>query len=290
MVVNRSEENGWLTPPASLDEQPALPQDRTTLLKRLVWIAGQILLILASFQVYKTVRKFGIREDPQIAFDHAVDVINFQDSLGLFFEEGMQRWALDRGEWYILIFNNLYAYYTWWVVGGMMVLAFFAPERYRYIRRAFYISMLLVTPMYLLYPLAPPRFMNEISGFGYNYDFVDTLAVWGPNYFSDTGIVQGNRHAAMPSMHCGWTVFSAIAFSMVFKSPKVRIGIVAFFAALILYIVIVTGNHYWIDGAVGWMFIATAFVINRYIPYPLIKRYLAGSGESSEQSVQQQAD
>lgn len=287
MVVNRSEENGWLTPPASLDEQPALPRDRSTLLKRLVWIAGQILLILASFQVYKTVRKFGIREDPQIAFDHAVDVINFQDSLGLFFEEGMQRWALDRGEWYILIFNNLYAYYTWWVVGGMMVLAFFAPERYRYIRRAFYISMLLVTPMYLLYPLAPPRFMNEISGFGYNYDFVDTLAVWGPNYFSDTGMVQGNRHAAMPSMHCGWTVFSAIAFSMVFKSPKVRIGIVAFFAALILYIVIVTGNHYWIDGAVGWMFIATAFVINRYIHYPLIKRYLAGRGESSEQSVQQ---
>ena len=289
MVEQGTERNGWLTPPQSLDEEPAFPEDRATLLKRLVWVAGQILLILASFQVYKTVRKFGIREDPQIAFDHAVDVINFQESLGLFVEEGMQRWAIDRGEWFILIFNNLYAYYTWWVVGGMMVLAFFAPKRYQYIRRAFYISMLLVTPMYLLYPLAPPRFMNEVSGFGYSYDFVDTLAVWGPNYFSDTGIVQGNRHAAMPSMHCGWTVFSAIAFSLVFRSPKVRIAIIGFFAALILYIVIVTGNHYWIDGLVGWMFIAAAFVINRFIPYPLIKRYLASRNESTDVEIGRQS-
>lgn len=288
MVARSTESNGWLTPPPSLDEKPAMPRGHDTILRRLIWVAGQVLLILASFQVYKTVRKFGIPDDPQIAFNHAEDVIGFQQSLGLFFEESWQQWAIDRGEWYILIFNNLYAYYTWWVVGGMMVLAFFAPKRYQYIRRAFYISMLLVTPMYILYPLAPPRFMNEISGFGYSYQFVDTLAVWGPNYFSDTGIVQGNRYAAMPSMHCGWTVFSAVAISLVFKSPKVRIAIIGFVAALIMYIVIVTGNHYWIDGVVGWIFIGTAFVINQFIPYPLIKRFLARRRESSSDIISQQ--
>ena len=172
-----------------------MPKGSDTILKRLLWLAGQALLIFASFQVYKTVRKYGIPDDPQIAFDHAENVITFQKSLGLFFEESWQHWALSHGDWYILIFNNLYAYYQWWVIGGMLILGFFAPRRYQYMRRAFYISMLLVTPMYIIYPLAPPRFMNEVAGFGYDYNFVDTLAVYGPNYFSETGIVTANRYA-----------------------------------------------------------------------------------------------
>jgi hypothetical protein len=104
----------------------------------------------------------------------------------------------------ILFFNNVYAYYMWGFHFGMLFLALMAPVRYRYMRRAFFISMAIATPMYLIYPLAPPRFMEQ-----YGWPFIDTLAVFGPNYFSETGLVTANRFAAMPSMHVGWTASSA---------------------------------------------------------------------------------
>lgn len=255
-----------LVPPN--DEAPALPKDRQTFAKRLIWIIAQGVMLFASFQVYKMARRYGIPSDATIAFDHAKDIIHLQERMGLFFELEWQAWALSQGDWYIKFFNYLYAYYMWWVIGGMALLAFFAPKRYQYIRRAFYISMLLVTPMYILYPLAPPRFMGD-----HGWPFVDTMAVYGPNYFSETGLVQANRYAAMPSMHVGWTTFVAIAVSLLIANKWVARFFVLFVAALITYIVIITGNHYWLDALVGWMFIGTAFLINHLIPYPLLARW-----------------
>lgn len=259
--------NGFLIP--ADDVGPSVPRDRSTLVQRLIWAGFNGILILVAFQIYKSVRKFGIRDDSSEAYQHALDIIGLQEKMGLFFELDWQQWALDQGEGYIKFFNYLYAYYMWWVVGGFMLLAFFAPKRYQYIRRAFFISMLLVTPMYIIYPLAPPRFMQE-----HGYPFIDTMQTYGPNYFSETGLVQANRYAAMPSMHVGWTTFVAVAVSLLFSNKAVRIAFVTFMAALITYVVIITGNHYWLDALVGWMFIGSAFVVNRFIPYPLIKRII----------------
>lgn len=257
--------NGWLTP--AVDEPPSLPRGRAETLKRSLWAIAQGVLILVAFQVYKTVRRYGIPDDPAIAFDHARDIIRIQERLGLFFELEWQGWALDRGTGYILFFNYVYAYYMWWVIGGLSLLAFLAPVRYRFLRRAFFISMLLVTPMYLIYPLAPPRFLAE-----HGWNFVDTMVTYGPNYFSETGLVQANRYAAMPSMHVGWTTFVAIAVSMLLPTVKWRVVLVVFMASLITYVVIITGNHYWLDAVVGWVFIGAAIAINHFIPYPLLQR------------------
>lgn len=268
-----------------------MPRGRTTILMRLGWAVLQGVILWASFQIYKVARREFIPPDAQVAFDNALDIIAIQEAMGLMFELEWQQWALDRGDGFILFFNNIYAYYMWWVIGGMMLLSFLAPKRYQYIRRAFYISMLLVTPMYLLYPLAPPRFMQE-----YGWAFVDTLAVYGPNYFDDTGaVVQANRYAAMPSMHVGWTTFVAVAVSLLFSSPKVRAVFVTFLALLMTYIVIITGNHYWVDALVGWVFIGAAFLINYLIPYPLIQRFIQkrrnpGSDRSDQEDLQRQTD
>lgn len=279
MIGPGTPKDGWLTP--AQDEKPAVPANRETALNRLVFAVLQGVLLFVAFQVYKTVRKFGIREDPSEAYSHALDIINIQEKLGLMFELDWQRWALDQGESYIKFFNYLYAYYMWWVIGGMALLAFFAPVRFRFIRRAFFISMVLVTPMYLIYPLAPPRFMQD-----YGWPFVDTMQTYGPNYFSETGLVQANRYAAMPSMHVGWTTFVAVAVSLLFSNAKVRVAFVTCVALLITYIVIITGNHYWLDAVVGWIFIGAAFVINHFIPYPLIKGWIESKRTSTQAAPQ----
>lgn len=268
MADTPSRSNGFLFP--ENDAQPALPATRNTILVRLGWAILQGLILWTSFQIYKIARREFIPPDPQVAFDNALDIIRIQESMGLMFELDWQQWALDRGETYITFFNNVYAYYMWWVIGGMMLVSFLAPVRFRYLRRAFFISMLLVTPMYLIYPLAPPRFMQP-----HGWDFIDTLAVYGPNYFDDTGaVVQANRYAAMPSMHVGWTTFVAIAVSVLFSNKAVRVAFVVTIASLMTYIVIITGNHYWLDAVVGWIFIGSAFVVNKLIPYPLISIWI----------------
>jgi diacylglycerol O-acyltransferase / wax synthase len=253
---------GFLTPPD--DQPPRFPTGRE-FLRRLPWLAGQVLLYLVMFQVYKMVRKQFILEDNTGAFNNATDIIRIEESLGLFFELDLQRWILDRPDWVILFFNNVYAYYTQAFLVSMAFLALMAPVRYRYIRRAFFISMAIATPMYLIYPLAPPRFMDT-----YGWPFVDTMQVYGPNYFSETGIVTANRFAAMPSMHVGWTTFFAIGLMLAIPNRKLGITVMVAITALMTFTVMVTGNHYWLDAVGGWLVIGLAYLINRMVPYPLI--------------------
>lgn len=106
----------------------------------------------------------------------------------------------------------------------------------------------------------------------YGWPFVDTLAVYGPNYFSETGLVTANRFAAMPSMHIGWTTFFAICIMLVIPNRKVGIAVMATITMLMTLTVMVTGNHYWLDIVGGWLVIGTALLINRLVPYPLLSQ------------------
>jgi hypothetical protein len=255
-------EQGFFTPPA--DEPPHLPPWKV-IVRRLPWLVAQFLLFLVMFQVYKMVRKQFILEDNTGAFNNAKDIIAIEDALGLFFELDLQRWILDRPDWVILVFNNVYAYYTQAFLASMVFLALMAPVRFRYMRRAFFISMAIATPMYLIYPLAPPRFMEP-----YGWAFVDTMAVYGPNYFSDTGLVTANRFAAMPSMHVGWTTFFSICLWLAIPNKWLGRFVLFFIPALMTMTVMVTGNHYWLDAVGGWLVIGAALLINRLAPYPFI--------------------
>ncbi|HEV2074181.1 MAG TPA: phosphatase PAP2 family protein [Thermomicrobiales bacterium] len=165
-----------LTPPG--DEPPRVPTG-PHLVRRVPYLAGQFLLYLVMFQIYKMVRMQFIPHDESVAYRHAKDILHLEEQLGLMFELDLQRWVLDQGDWLITFFNNVYAYYMWGFQFGMLFLAFMALPRYRYMRRAFFISMAIATPMYLIYPLAPPRFMEP-----YGWPFMDTLAVYGRTTFS----------------------------------------------------------------------------------------------------------
>lgn len=194
----------FLRPPD--DTAPKWPP-RQEWARILAWSISQILLFLALFQAYKLVRKTFIIQAESVAFDHALQILDIQGALSTNFELGLQRWVLDRGD-LILLFNYIYAYYMYGFYACAILLLVLAPARYRYLRRVFILSMIIALPWYALYPLAPPRFMQP-----YGWPFVDTLAVYGPNYFSESGLVTANRFAAMPSMHGGWTLVAGIRLS-----------------------------------------------------------------------------
>lgn len=271
---------GWLTPGTDIGE-PSMPKARE--IPRLVLFgAAQIVLFLVLFQLYKLVRRTFITRAEGVAFDNALQILDIQGALNLNFELGFQRWVLEQGD-LILSFNYFYAWFMWVFYTCAMILLFFAPQRYLYLRRVFFLSMLLALPWYAIYPLAPPRFMQP-----YGWDFVDTLVTYGPNYFSETGLVTANRYAAMPSMHVGWTTIAALMLWVAFPGRFRRLGqILAVLLVLMITVtVMVTGNHYWLDAVGGWIIIGVAVTINRWLPWPLPMPWSEPSPRSTKSHAQ----
>ena len=254
-------------PQPEIDTPPPWPA-RQSWPRILLWAVSQILLFLALFQAYKMVRKTFITRAESVAYNHALDVLWLQGKLGLNFELDWQRWVLDQNTFLIKAFNNVYAYYMYGFYACAIILLALAPARYLYLRRVFIITMIVALPWYAIYPLAPPRFMEP-----YGWPFVDTLAVYGPNYFSESGIVTANRFAAMPSMHCGWSLVAGIMIAQALPWKRVGILVGTFLALLVPVTVIVTGNHYWLDVVGGWGVIAVSLLINRWLPFPLPVRW-----------------
>ena len=253
--------------PGKVDVAPRWPEkDRVPGL--IAFIVSQVVILFLMFQIYKMARKTFIQRAERVAYDHAVDILHLEGRMGLDFELPLQCWVLRQPEWLIHVFNNFYAYYMYVFYACMIVAMVFAVERWRYLRRWFFISMAIATPIYAIYPLAPPRFMQP-----FGWDFVDTLAVYGPNYFSENGLVTANRFAAMPSMHVGWTTLAAITLAACLPWRRVGIAIAAALIAMISLTVMVTGNHYWLDGVGGWIVIGVAALVNRALPYPLPVRW-----------------
>lgn len=80
--------------------------------------------------------------------------------------------------------------------------------------------------------------------------------------------MSANRYAAMPGMYVGWTTLGAIAPAACLPWRRVGHAIAAFLIVAIVTMVIVTGNHYWLDAMAGWVVIAVSALVNRLLPYP----------------------
>jgi membrane-associated phospholipid phosphatase len=253
-------------PQPELDTPPTWPASNRWP-RILLWSISQILLFLALFQVYKMVRKTFITRAESVAYDNALDILALQGAMGLNFELDWQRWVIDQGS-LIKVFNNIYAYYMYGFYACAILLLVLAPSRYLYLRRVFIISMVVALPWYVIYPLAPPRFMEP-----YGWPFLDTLAVYGPNYFSESGIVTANRFAAMPSMHCGWSMVAGLMIAHALPWRRIGWAVGGFVILLMPVTVIVTGNHYWLDVVGGWLVIGVSLLINRWLPFPLPIRW-----------------
>lgn len=261
-VTDDSTDRQYLRPHAGNDDIPGLPP-RNGWPRTILWAAGQIVLFFALVQMYKTVRKTFIARAETVAFDNAKQILHIQEWFRYDLELHMQRWVLERGD-LIKVFNYIYAWYMYGFYACAIVLLVLAPGRYLYLRRVFIISMLVALPWYFIYPLAPPRFMQP-----YGWPFVDTLAVYGPNYFSSSGVVAANRLAAMPSMHCGWTLVAALMITAALPWRNIGRAIGTFLVVMISATVMITGNHYWLDILGGWAVIGVSLLINRWLPYPL---------------------
>lgn len=215
----------------------------------------QIGAIYVVFQVYSLVRRSIWQRSADVAFDHALNVIDLQRNVGLSVhrvELPLQRFALEH-EWIIDFFNGYYRNMKLavFVAAGLAVI--FAPDGFRRVRRLFLWATVVAFPWFALYPLAPPRFMEP-----FDYDFVDTLAVVGGTVSKSGGLAGANQYAAMPSMHIGWSLIAAAWIAVAVPWMRLGIGIGAIHVALMAAAVMATGNHFWLDIVGGFAVVAAA--------------------------------
>jgi membrane-associated phospholipid phosphatase len=230
---------------------------------------------MAAFQAYKMVRRSFIQRAEGVAYDNALQILRWEAWLGIDVELKVQQTIIEHN-WMFWFFNRYYMYFMWMFYVCAVVAMLLAPARYPYLRRVFLCSMLLALPWFALYPLAPPRFMGD-----YGYSFIDSQAVYGPLYFSGTGLVKANQFAAMPSMHCGWTFIGAVMLAHALPWKRIGLWIGSVYLALMFLTVVVTGHHYILDIAGGLITAGGAFLLARLlpaeIPWPWRQRRRAGS-------------
>jgi membrane-associated phospholipid phosphatase len=105
------------------------------------------------------------------------------------------------------------------------------------------VAMGLALAGYMLYPTAPPRFLPE-------WGFSDTVAAWVGQGAENSADVLYNPFAAIPSMHVAFALMISIPAIFLVRTRLLK-ALWGAYPAVVTFVVMVTGNHFWIDAALG---------------------------------------
>ncbi len=245
----------------------------------------------AVYAIYSLVRnRFGSADgDPGPAFEHARTIIDLEKALHLYYEADVQRWYLDLPAHGLIRLWNVYYGIAHFLVTLIALVWLFrhAPARYRLWRNTLAITTSLAVIGFGAYSLMPPRLLDDPGEFGAcqiyapeaaeaasagalsapgcdRYGYVDTVARYGGWVsFGNEGMKDvSNQYAAMPSMHIGWSSWTALVLLPLLRRRWTK-ALAVLYPAITLACIVVTANHYWIDGVGGLVCLAGGFALAR---------------------------
>jgi hypothetical protein len=250
----------------------------------------ETLIIGVFYSVYTFTRnQFGSdivngQEIPVRAFTNAMRIIRLESWMGLFHEESVQEVFLAH-RWFIQLLNTYYGTAHFFVtIGVFIVLYLKRPDVFPQWRNTLAITTGLAIIGFALFPLMPPRLLDAPCppvGHGgacieapergvekgkENFGFVDTLDVYGGPWDFSSGAAAkvSNQYAAMPSLHIGWASWCAFAMWPLARRRWVKAAVLLYPAAT-LFCIVVTANHYWIDGVGGQLFLLVGFGLGTWL-------------------------
>ncbi len=248
---------------------------------------------IAVYVVYSIVRnRFGSAGgDPGPAFEHARWVIDLEQTLRLYVEPTVQRWYLDLpGEGLIRAWNVYYGLAHFLVTFVALVWLFRKdPTRYPLWRNTLALTTCLAVVGFAAYSLMPPRLLDDPGEYGAcqiyapeaaaaappgalsapgcdRYGYVDTVARYGGwvSFGSDGMKEVSNQYAAMPSMHIGWSTWSALVLVPLLRRRWAKV-LAGAYPLITLACIVLTANHYWIDGVGGLLCLGAGFAMARAV-------------------------
>ena len=138
---------------------------------------------------------------------------------------------------------NLYYYSAHFTVLILFLIWLFVRHRAAYPRWRTTLAILTTSCLLIeLLPVAPPRLVPSTGT-------VDTAMIYHQSVYSSSHGLAADDLSAMPSVHVAWASFVAVCAWNVTKSRWRYITWVHL--AVTVWVVVITGNHYWADGIVS---------------------------------------
>lgn len=212
----------------------------------------EVATLAALYGVYEVVRGQG-NATFTVARDHTDWIVTLERHLHLFGERAVQRAAhalpglpTTLGIAYIALhFLGTAAFLVW--------LHRRHPERFPRVRNTLIGSTGIALALYVVFPVAPPRLAH--------LGFVDTVSHNAKvNLSSDLLGSLYNPFAAVPSLHFGYAFLIGITLAAIARRPVLRVLAFAY-PALVLFVIVATGNHFFFDAAAGAVAIAAGYII-----------------------------
>ncbi len=215
----------------------------------------ELLLVAALFNLYRLARA-AIDGQEATARQNAERVVDLQHALRLPSEASIQQ--LFDVETVLRLANVYYTgvHFPLMVVFLLWGFARRPREEYRWARTVIAVQTGGALLIHMAFPLAPPRMFSE-------WGFTDTMSVYGPSAYDGVSADVANQFAAMPSLHVGWAM--AIAYVVFRTGPRRLAMLAAIHATITWFVVIVTANHWWLDGIVAVALLAVAVPFTRLI-------------------------
>lgn len=203
----------------------------------------QLLVLAAAYTAWRYARG-AVAGGMTESFENARDLISAERSLNALIEGDLQGWAQGNGFTAELARWGYEHFHFKGSVLALLVIYFGYRDSFGFVRNAVIGAMALSVAAYALYPTAPPRFIPELGLDG-------AASVTGNDpLLSDPGNPLFNPFAAVPSMHVGLSVIFAWSLAMLVPWRPLKALLFAY-PLLMTYVVVASGNHFWLDAVFG---------------------------------------
>jgi len=199
---------------------------------------NELLLFLFAYVFYNLARGLAIGGTAS-AQANAQWIVTLEHGAGL--ERGIQH-ALA-APWIAVSLSYVYLAAQFVVLPGALIWLYRrAPRVYRRLRNTVIATWALAVPVYVLFPVAPPR----LAGIGIS----DTVSHQAAVSLTGRSTVLYNQFAAVPSLHVGFAAAVGLALALAVRRRWAK-AVVALWGPLVALTVVATGNHYVFDVAAG---------------------------------------
>jgi hypothetical protein len=204
----------------------------------------EVAIGLGVYAAYLLVRQVKLRTQGRAKAErNAERVVALERRLGIHVEPALQGLLLPQRR-LLAVLNVAYVTLNVLLTIGWLMLLFRRrdPAFFRF-RRAAALATLGAQPVFLFFPVAPPRSLDHMT---------DTLREVS-GFDIDKGLVAEvyDPLAALPSIHLAFAVVTAAGLADAARTPAVR-RLAPAYPSAVAGIVFVTGNHYVLDAVAGW--------------------------------------
>jgi hypothetical protein len=237
-------------------KDPAAQELMTNVIGRWGWYLREFVLLNILFIIWRIVGHYSVFHEAG-AFARGRWLWDAERAMHLPSEATLQRQILGHAT-FDRIANGYYAWAHIALFAAVLLwLLFWHREAYPKWRNLV-VVFTAISLLIALMPTAPPRLIPELG-------VIDLPARFHQSVYEGLGEGITDQLAAMPSVHIGWAVLVAWAVIAVTRSRWRWLALAH--PILTTYFIVVTGNHYWLDGVAALALLALIyFGLHRWRP------------------------